>query len=222
MSQEEKSRPQLLNEFVERMLLTLYELGLMPMRLAAKPAEFDKYPQRLFTLLETKGNVEDAFREWRSEVLRRAKFSSVKEEAYPQLAAFGRWLQDNGSLFEPSSQGRRNVRHLKRSMYGCSFDYLYPRLSLIYEYREYCEGDSKAAEKVEGEMPSGSKRELLRAVADENYIRANFQQATPVTQVRIADAYGQERVAPLIESAIAFLLQNRYYFNSVFTTKEEG
>ena len=218
MSQEEKSRTQLLNEFVERMLLTLYELGLMPMRLAAKPAEFDKYPQRLFTLLETKGNVEDAFREWRSEVLRRAKFSSVKEEAYPQLAAFGQWLQDNRSLFESPGQGRRNVRHLKRSMYGCSFDYLYPRLSLVYEYREYCQRDSKATEKIEVESPGGSKREFLRAVADENYIRANFHQATPVSQIRIADSYGQEQVAPLVESAIAFLLQNRYYFNSVFTT----
>jgi hypothetical protein len=218
MSQEEKSRSQQLNEFVEGVLLTLYELGLMPMRLAAKPAEFDKYPQRLFTLLETKGNVEDAFREWRSEVLRRAKFGSVKEEAYPHLVAFGRWLQDNRSLFESPGQGRRNMRHLKRSMYGSSFDYLYPRLSLIYEYRECCKGDSKAAEKVEVETPGGSKREFLRAVADENYIRANFQQATPVTQVRIADAYGQEQLASLVESAIAFLLQNRYYFNSVFTT----
>jgi hypothetical protein len=218
MSQEEKSRTQLLNEFVERMLLTLYELGLMPMRLAAKPAEFDKYPQRLFTLLETRGNVEDAFREWRSEVLRRAKFSSVKEEAYPQLAAFGRWLQDNRSLFESPGQGRRNVRHLKRSMYGCSFDYLYPRLSLIYEYREFCQRDSKASEKVEIESPGGSKREFLRAVVDENYIHANFHQATPVSQIHIADAYGQEQVVPLVESAIAFLLQNRYYFNSVFTT----
>lgn len=193
----------------------------MPMRLAAKPAEFEKYPQRLFTLLEIKGNVEDAFREWRSEVLRRAKLSSVKEEAYPKLAAFGRWLQDNRSLLESLDQGRRNVRHLKRSMYGISFDYLYPRLSLIYEYWEHCRGSEEATKKIEIESPGGSKRELLQAVANEDYVCTNFHQATPVIQARIADAYGYEHVAPLVESAIVFLLQNRYYFNSVFTNKEE-
>ena len=73
MSEQKENPSQYYDEFVERMLTALFELNLMPMSLGKAPSEFEKYPQRLLTLLRTTKDVDEAFAVWRSEVLRKAK-----------------------------------------------------------------------------------------------------------------------------------------------------
>ncbi len=217
MSEQNKTVSQYYDEFVERMLVALFELGLMPMSLGKKPSQFEKYPQQLLTLLRTTGDVDEAFAVWRSVVLRKAKTS--KEAAYPKLAEFGRWLQKDEirQIFESSSA----IRHLRQSMYGRSFDYLYPRLALAYEYRKYCQKDAEAMETVQKQSASRESKEFYRAVVDGDFVKQHFGDWTAVAQERIKEAYGEDAVEPLLEAAQEFLLQNPHWFNKVFSPQKE-
>jgi hypothetical protein len=217
MSEQNKTVSPYYDEFVERMLLALFELGLMPMSLGKKPSQFEKYPQQLLTLLRTTRDVDEAFAVWRSVVLRKAKTS--KEAAYPKLAEFGRWLQKDEvrQIFESSSA----IRHLRQSMYGRSFDYLYPRLALVYEYRKHCQQDAEAMTTVQKPSTSGESREFYRAVVDRDFVDRHFNGWTTVAQERIKEAYGEDAIEPLLEAAQDFLSQNPYWFNKVFSPKEE-
>jgi len=215
MSEQKENPSQYYDEFVERMLTALFELGLMPMSLGKAPSEFEKYPQRLLTLLRTTKDVDEAFAVWRSEVLRKAKAS--KEAAYPKLAEFGQWMQreDSRQILESPTA----LRHLRQSMYGRSFDYLYPRLALIYEYRDACLDNVEAMQSVKMQSRAGQAKAFYRAVADEGYVHQYFAERTKVAQGRIKQAYGDEAIEPLLKAAIAFLLQNPNYFNTTFTKK---
>jgi hypothetical protein len=218
MSEQNRKIAQYYDEFVERMLMALFELGLMPMSLGKAPSEFEKYPQRLLTLLRTTGDVDEAFAVWRSVVLRKAKAS--KEAAYPKLAEFGHWLQkdENRQIFESPAA----IRHLRQSMYGRSFDYLYPRLALIYEYRDHCRQDTEAMVTVQKQSASGQPKAFYRAVVDGDFVSQHFGGWTPVAQERIKEAYGENAVEPLLEAAQTFLLQNPHWFNKTLNPRKEA
>ena len=217
MSEQKENLSQYYDEFVERMLAALFELGLMPMSLGKAPSEFEKYPQQLLTLLRTTGDVDEAFAVWRSVVLRKARAS--REAAYPKLAEFGHWIQKDESRQVFKSPA--TIRHLRQSMYGRSFDYLYPRLALIYEYRNHCQRDTEAMATVQKQSASGQPKAFYRAVVDENFASQHFDDWTPVSQVRIKEAYGEDAVEPLLEAAQTFLLQNPHWFNKTFNPKKE-
>ena len=217
MSEQKENLSQYYDEFVERMLAALFELGLMPMSLGKAPSEFEKYPQQLLTLLRTTGDVDEAFAVWRSVVLRKARAS--REAAYPKLAEFGYWMQqeDNRQILESPT----TLRHLRQSMYGRSFDYLYPRLALIYEYRDHCWQHTEAMAAIQVQSASGQPKEFYRAVADEDFVSRHFDDWTPVSQERIKETYGEDAVEPLLEAAQTFLLQNPHWFNKTFNPKKE-
>lgn len=217
MSEQNNNQSQLYDDFVERMLGALFELGLMPMKLDAAPAEFDKYPQRLLVLLRTTGDVDKAFVVWRSELLRKQKYSSVKEAAFPKLEGLGTWLrnEERRQLLQSPSV----IRHLRQSMYGRSYAYLYPRLTLIFEYRDRCKQEPVALETIKVQTGGSAPKEFYRAIADQSFITEHFNAWTPVTQERIKEAFGNEAVRPLLEAAQAFLIQSPHWFNKVFSPK---
>jgi hypothetical protein len=220
MSEQDSKQMQIYDEFVERMLEVLFELGLMPMSLSDAPAKFEKYPQRLLVLLRTSGDVEKAFAVWRSEVLRKQKYGAVKEAAFPKLEELGAWMCDesNRQLLQfPST-----IRHLRQSMYGRSYAYLYPRLALTYEYRDHCWQHTEAMAVIQVQSVSEQPKAFFRAVADEGFVNQYFNDWTPLTQKLIREAYGEKSVRPLLEAAKTFLLQNPHWFNKTFNPKKEA
>lgn len=209
--------------FGERLLDALYALspyvrnGLMPVSLREKPASFEKYPQMLFTMLEvncdpahTDGAVREALATWRSQVLRKLDYLEVSEQAYQTLQQLEQWMVlHNAGLCNKST-----LRHLRKSMFGRTYTYLYPRLSLIMEYAQTCRREGWLDESAEG-----GRR--LRAVGDVVFLREHFADATPETQVRIEETLGEEQVGRLLQSAQKFLVQQQAYFDAVFRSKRE-
>ena len=220
MSEQDNRQMQIYDEFVERMLEVLFELGLMPMSLSDAPAKFEKYPQRLLVLLRTSGDVDEAFAVWRSEVLRKQKLGAVKEAAFPKLEELGTWMceESNRQLLQSPS----TIRHLRQSMYGRSYAYLYPRLALAYEYRDHCRQHTEAMDIVQVQSVSKQPKAFYRAVADEEFVNQHFDDWTTVTQGRIKEAYGEEAVRPLLDAAKTFFLQKPHWFNKTFNPKKEA
>ena len=213
------------DEFATTLLDALYALspyarsGLMPVNLNDKPAAYEKYPQMLFTLLEVERSgrrsdgvaaydaVESAFTGWRSQVLRKLDYLDISSEAYQRLEGLQQWMRANAASFD-----RPTLRHLRKSMFGRTYAYLYPRLSLILEF-----ANEGAQHELLDEAVVGGRR--LRAVADAAFIAQHFPAHTLVAQQRIADTLGAESVAYYLWAAQIFLLQQQAYFDKVFRTK---
>jgi hypothetical protein len=212
-----ESITQQLDDFAERLLDTLYALspyartGLMPIRLTEKPASFEKYPQLLLTLLEVdrgEGGVDSAFATWRSQILRKLDYLEVAMPAYQELVGLEHWMELHATLF----RDKANIRHLRKSMFGRTYVYLYPRLSLIYEY-----GDTGKGEGWLGQEDAASGR--LRAVADSKFIQEHFPMATFVGQERIKETMDPKQASRLVAAAQQFLQAQPMYFNAVFRAK---
>jgi hypothetical protein len=154
---------------------------------------------------------------WRSELLRKQKYGGVKEPAFPKLEGLGTWMRDDGR--RQLLQSPNVIRHLRQSMYGRSYAYLYPRLALIYEYRDRCRQESAALEPIKIQTGGSPSKEFYRAIADKKFIAEHFNDWTQVTQERIKEAFGNEAVKPLLEAAQAFLTQSPHWFNRVFSPK---
>ncbi len=218
-AQEDTSRVQdRIDAFAMLLLDTLYALspyarnGLMPVSLLEKPASYEKYPQELFTLLEagraSDGGVENAFAIWRSRLLRKLDYLDVSANAYYQhLERLHGWMHANASLFD-----RATLRHLRNSMFGRTYAYLYPRLSLIMEF-----ANEGAGHGLLDETLAGGKR--LRAVADPAFIADHFAANTKTTQERIKDSLGADQVGTCLQAAQTFLIEQQAYFNQVFRSK---
>ncbi len=207
----------LLDTFTDKLLDTLYELSLMPYSLTRKPAAYEKYPQELLTRIEIKRldreeGLRQAFDEWRSSILRKPTYSQTRQDAVFKIGELRGWVMQHSELM----LNRRNIRHLRKSMFGRTYTYLYPRLSLIMDYRAYCHNKGLLDETVPIHNAEGHKHPLMRAVADEAFIAEHFPQGTGGTQRQIADALGEERIPELLQQAQEFLVQNAFYFQSVF------
>lgn len=207
----------LLDTFSDKLLDTLYELSLMPYSLTRKPAAYEKYPQELLTRIEIKRadreeGLRQAFDEWRSSILRKPSYSQTRQDAVLKIGELRDWvMQHHGLMLD-----RRNIRHLRKSMFGRTYTYLHPRLSLIMEYRAYCHDKGLLDETIIVHNIEGRERTLMRAVADEDFIAEHFPRGTVVTQQQIADALGQDRVPDLLQKAQEFLVQSAFYFQTVF------
>jgi hypothetical protein len=211
------------DEFADLLLDTLYALspyareGLMPVRLTEKPASFEKYPQMLFTFLEAGRSARDAaaavreaFATWRSAILRKLDYLEIAGPAYARLEALGGWMVAHAR----GMCDRSTLRHLRRSMFGRTYAYLYPRLSLIMEYARFCQENG-----LLDELEPDTGR--LRAVADPQFMRQHFAEATPRTQRQIEENLGVERINGLMQAAQRFLLSQQAYFEKVFRNKRE-
>lgn len=212
--------------FAILLLDTLYALspyareGLMPVNMNAKPATYEKYPRLLFTLLEiqradgmsggdpaavARHKVESAFTNWRSQVLRKLDYLDISASAYQKLEQLQRWMLDHAQAFD-----KVTLRHLRKSMFGRTYAYLYPRLSLIMEF------GTDGAHAGLLEVEDGRR---LRAVADSAYIAEHFAAHTRVAQQRISESLGEAQVDIYLAAAQIFLVQQQAYFDRVFRSK---
>jgi hypothetical protein len=131
-------------------------------------------------------------------------------------------MLENADLFD-----RRTLAHLRKSIYGRTYAYLYPRLAQIQAFRQYCQQEGLLTEKItekryrhtDGEEQTEQQRELLRAVTDADFIREHFPQGTSGQWKQMVDIFGEEQASIMQEAAINFLLANRYWFNRVFMNK---
>ncbi|MEW6574265.1 MAG: hypothetical protein AB1374_11600 [Bacillota bacterium] len=147
-----------MDEFCPRLFRTLDGLGLLPLQLWAKPAEFEKYPRLLFGSIQRYGNVEAGFKEWESRVLRDAPYR--KEEHYLDLEALRRWMVQYTPLFN----SKPNLQHLRTSLYARVFQYLYPRRVLANAYCVKHQGNPKAieAEFIAKTLPDSISEEVKK------------------------------------------------------------
>ncbi len=206
-----------LDIFSDKLLETLYELGLMPCILTRKPASYEKYPQELLNRFEInrlhhRDGLIKAFDEWRSNILRKPRYSQTRQDAVLKIEALRTWVIQHDTLL----LNKHNIRHLRKSMFGRTYTYLYPRLTLIMEYRDYCREHRLLDETVQVRNIDGREHSLLRAVADEGFVAEHLPLGTVITQAQITDALGAHTVPNHLKAAQAFLIQNEFYFQSVF------
>jgi hypothetical protein len=171
-----------LHEFSELLFRALDRLGgdLLPFFLSERPAAFEKYPRMLVALVQRHG-VEAGFREWSTKVLRDAN-DHRKEREYAELEKLRQWMLGHEELFD-----KAHLAHLKRSLYGRIYAYLYPRRLLTTAYAEAHRGNADALE--------------------EKAIRADFRQdvASQIDQLR--EVYGDgEQLERIVTDAQDFVV----------------
>jgi hypothetical protein len=209
-------------EFSELLFETLFGLGLMPLRLGERPASFEKYPRQLLEKLRTAdakepGGFERAYESWQSDVLRKAR-GELREEGASRLGELKRWVLDN----EKFLRDRRVIRDLRTSIYGRAFMYLLVRLAPALEFKESAARARLFEERVSVRSSAdGREREMLRAVADADYLRQHFAQHVSVSREKLKEALGQEAVDEAVENSMEFVLANPRWFNRIFSGRED-
>ncbi len=218
-SDRENDRAQ---EFSELLFETLFGLGLMPLRLNERPAAFEKYPRQLLEKLRTAhakqpGGFERAYESWQSDVLRKAR-GELREEGASQLGELKRWVLDN----EEFLQDRRVIRDLRTSIYGRAFMYLLVRLAPALEFKESAASAGLFEERISVKSGTdGRDRELLRAVADADYLRQHFAQHVSVSREKLREALGEDAVDEAVDNSMEFVLANPRWFNRIFSGRED-
>lgn len=221
------------DEFTNLLLDALYALGgrLMPLNLTDRPASYDKFPRALLTLvqqysgraaMESQEAAEAAFQEWQSWTLRKLdrKNAYQAQKEYPQLQRLQQWMRQNADFFTPAA-----LRHLRKSFYGRTYAYLYPRLALIMDFKDYCHEQDIGLDEIprtetalEIDTAEITQRKTwVRAVADETFVREHFERGTGRSRIEITQTMGETYVEQFQEEAISFLLQHPHYFNTIFS-----
>jgi hypothetical protein len=178
----DKLRTSELDEFSGLLFRSLDRLGgdLLPFFLNERPSAFEKYPRMLVALVQRHG-VEAGFQEWSTKVLRDAN-DRRKAREYGELQKLRQWMLAHEDLFD-----KAHLAHLKRSLYGRIYAYLYPRRLLTTAYAEAHRGDEEAAE--------------------EQTVRANFRQDVAQQIEQLREVYGDgERLEQIIDEAEDFLV----------------
>lgn len=189
-----------LSQFAEMLFRALDRLGgsgktrLLPMRLREAPTAFEKYPRMLLGLVQRYG-VEAGFREWESKVLRDASAYRTEEE-FPELLALYKWMQDNQDLFD-----KTHLTHLKRSLYGRVYTYLYPRRLLATAYAQAHAGDETAFE--------------------DQAVAGNFRSTIEGKLRELSAVYSPEQLDRIVADAQAHLLAERHYYRAWTPAVEE-
>ena len=209
-------------EFSELLFETLFGLGLMPLRLGERPASFEKYPRQLLEKLRTAdakepGGFERAYESWQSDVLRKAR-GELREEGASRLGELKRWVLNN----EKFLRDRRVIRDLRTSIYGRAFMYLLVRLAPALEFKESAAKARLFEERVSVRSGAdGREREMLRAVADADYLRQHFAKHVSVSREKLKEALGEEAVDEAVEDSMEFVLANPRWFNRIFSGRED-
>jgi len=180
-----KLRTAELDEFSELLFRALDRLGgdLLPLFLSERPSAFEKYPRMLVALIQRHG-VEAGFQEWSTKVLRDAN-DYRKADEYSELVALHTWMLEHEEMFD-----KAHLAHLKRSLYGRAYAYLYPRRLLTTAYAEAHRGDVDAL--------------------DEKAIRSDFRQAVAQQIEQLRQVYGDgEQLEHIVAEAESFLIINR-------------
>lgn len=178
----DKLRTAELDEFSELLFRALDRLGgdLLPFFLSERPSAFEKYPRMLVALVQRHG-VEAGFQEWSTKVLRDAN-DHRKGREYDELEKLRQWMLEHEDLFD-----KAHLAHLKRSLYGRIYAYLYPRRLLTTAYAEAHRGDAEAAE--------------------ETAIRVSFRQTVAPQIEQLRQVYDDgERLEQIVSEAEDFLV----------------
>jgi len=209
-------------EFSEFLFETLFGLGLMPLRLSERPASFEKYPRQLLEKLRTAdakepGGFERAYESWQSDVLRKAR-GELREEGASRLGELKRWVLDN----EKFLRDRRVIRDLRTSIYGRAFMYLLVRLAPALEFKESAARARLFEEKLSVRSGAdGRQREIVRVVADADYLRQHFAQHISISREKLREALGEDAVDEAVENSMEFVLANPRWFNRIFSGRED-
>ena len=173
----DKLRTAEMDEFSELLFRALDRLGgdLLPFFLSERPAAFEKYPRMLVALVQRHG-VEAGFQEWSTKVLRDAN-DHRKEGAYAELEKLRQWMLKHEELFD-----KAHLAHLKRSLYGRIYAYLYPRRLLTTTYAEVHRGDAGALEAEA--IRANFRRDVVEPIAQ---LRAVYGTGEPLERI-ITDA----------------------------------
>lgn len=156
---------------------------LLPNRLSESPSAFEKYPRMLIALIQRHGVVA-GFHEWSTKVLRDAN-DYRKMDEYPELVKLQTWMIKHKDIFD-----KAHLTHLKRSIYGRAYAYLYPRRLLVTAYANAHKGDKSALE--------------------EEAIHSNFRQTVEQEITDLSRVYNNnEQLEKITEEAEAFLVTNR-------------
>lgn len=179
-----------LDEFCDLLFRAVDRADLLPRSLAKAPHAFEKYPRLLVGLLGRYKDVEAAFAEWETKALR-STHNSRRESVHPYFNAIRTWLvtPENRRLFEGENR-KDNVNHLKRSLFGRLYMWLYPRRRLVRAYAQAHGGDG---EYFTNDAIADNFQEILDRVQEE-------------TDITMSDA--------TVADAQAILAAKRAYYSS--------
>lgn len=180
-----------LGAFCDHLFRALDHAGLFLPRLGEAAHAFEKYPRLLVGLLGRYENVEIGFSEWETRTLRGVD-RQKRESVYPSFQVLRNWLvtSENRSLFEVEELRKDTLNHLKRSLYGRVYAWLYPRRRLTVAYAQTHIGNQAQFE--------------LEA------INRDFKTTTQPTQQELGDIVSKS----VIEDAREFLIAKRKYYQS--------
>ncbi len=137
-----------IDEFCDLMFRALDHAGLLPQRMGEASHAFEKYSRRLSGFLTRYDRAETAYDEWYTSALR-GMHDSRRERVEPTFQAVRTWLTDekHRSVFE--GEGKKdNLNHLKRSLYGRVYSWLYPRRQLALTYVNIHKGNAAQFERT--------------------------------------------------------------------------
>ncbi|MGI9047995.1 MAG: hypothetical protein ACR2GU_01210 [Rubrobacteraceae bacterium] len=100
--------------------------------------------------------------------------------------------------------------------------YLLVRLTPALEFKESAARAGLFEEKVSVRSGAdGREREILRVVADADYLRQHFAQHVSVSREKLIEALGEEAVDEAVENSMEFVLANSRWFNRIFSGRED-
>ena len=180
-----------LDVFCDHLFRALDHADLFPIRLGEAAHAFEKYPRLLVGLLGHYEKVESGFSEWETRTLRGVdKWKS--ELVYPYFHVLRNWLvaPENRTLFEEKEHRKDTLNHLKRSLYGRVYNWLYPRRRLTVAYvQEYVGNQSQFEPEA---------------------INRDFKTAIQPTQQKLESVVNES----IIEDAKEFLIAKRGLYRS--------
>ena len=186
-----------LDAFCDHLFRALDHADLFPIRLGEAAHAFEKYPRLLVGLLGRYENVESGFSEWETRTLRGVD-QRKRESVYPYFHVLRNWLValENRGLFEAEEHRKDTLNHLKRSLYGRVYAWLYPRRRLTVAYAQVHVGNQIQFEP--------------------EIINRDFKTTTQSTQQELEDTINES----IIKDAEEFLIAKRFYYRSRKSNQE--
>ena len=180
-----------LDAFCDHLFRALDHADLFPIGLGDAAHAFEKYPRLLAGLLGRYQNVETGFSEWKTKALRGVN-QQKRESVYPSYHALENWLvaSENRELFETEEHRKDTLNHIKRSLYGRVYAWLYPRRRLTVAYVQTHAGN--------------------QAQFEPEAINRDFNAATQSTRQELGDIVSES----VIEDAREFLIAKRSYYQN--------
>ena len=177
-----------LDAFCDHLFRALDHAELFRIRLGEAAHAFEKYPRLLVGLLGRYENVESGFSEWETRTLRGVD-RRKRELVYPYFHVLRNWLvaPENRTLFEEEHR-KDTLNHLKRSLYGRVYNWLYLRRRLTVAYAQTHGGN--------------------RTQFEPEVIHRDFMTATQHTQQELGGILSKS----VIEDAREFLIAKRSYY----------